>query len=638
MIGYENVWRTNYEAQATAGWLACFGWLGYLWYEAIVPSEPLAMLALVCLLSMTPKGWRAWKLWQLRINLAGRGITFIKYASLIELAARKEKAFWMGWGFHWTREHSQRLYDLMRADSGYAAPPLAFVRLCETIQGRRRGQADGIGKPWIHGLGLNEETDIHVPIDYFSGNTLIAGTTGCGKTRLLELIATMAIALGYTVLGVDPKGDQGFEKSLKKAARAAGRINHFVRFHLGFPRNSVRIDMLRNYSNLSDLASRVSALMGGSEENAPFRNYAFDVLNGIAIGMDYVGDKVSLVKLRSYVDNGVANLLLRVALKYFDENLPRDWESAVAQWAKTALNRSGRGRKGDEEDMIVRQSLPVLLKYYVDVLIPRGAWSEPIDSLAEIYGHDAKHHAAMITSLKPLLTMLTTGELGGLLSPDVRDIDDTRPVTDNQALIRSNSIVYIGLDSLANKTISSAVGSLYLSDLTSVAAGIYNYGTEGATPQKVFLIVDEASEVLNDPFVQLLNKSRGAGFVIFTATQTISDFSARFGSMDKALQMLGNFNNLIAMRVKDKATQEYVVENFGSMFIQTKETTYSNNTNSQASAAHVAGGVAEKIKDKAEDMLPQFLLGELCNWEYFASFSGGHKIKGRLPIIRHAEE
>jgi conjugal transfer pilus assembly protein TraD len=35
-----------------------------------------------------------------------------------------------------------------------------------------------------------------VPIQNFVGNSLLLGTTRCGKTRMLELIVEMAISLG----------------------------------------------------------------------------------------------------------------------------------------------------------------------------------------------------------------------------------------------------------------------------------------------------------------------------------------------------------------------------------------------------------------------------------------------------------
>ena len=486
-----------------------------------------------------------------------------------------------------------------------------------------------IGAPWIHGVNGSEE-DLYVPIQNLIGNTLLIGTTRCGKTRFLELIAEMAIELGYTVISIDPKGDQPYETSLKAACKQAGREKDFVRFHLAFPGQSARIDPLKNYTNPSDLASRIAALMPGGDKSSSFRDFAWGVLNAIVMGQLAVGEKPSLVGIRSYIDNGVADLLMRVTLQFFDRALPPNWEPEVAAYARTL--KQTKGKKGMEEgEILVRQSLHLLLDYYLDMVVPRGLRDEAVEALATIYKHDSAHYSKMVANLVPILGMLTTGELGSLLSPNPRDVSDTRPMTDLASLIRANSVVSIGLDSLANKTISSAVGSMLLSDLTSVAAAIYNYGGN----HKIFLLVDEASEVVNDPYVAMLNKSAGSGFINVAAIQTIPDLAARFESMDKARQMLGNFNNLVAMRIKDRVSQDFVTETFGQTYVYTQQKIHATSSSTEKTITHFTGSVQERVTEALEDVLPPDVLGQLPNWQYIAAVSGGRLIKGRLPIINH---
>lgn len=119
-------------------------------------------------------------------------------------------------------------------------------------------------------------------------------------------------------------------------------------------------------------------------------------------------------------------------------------------------------------------------------------------------------------------------------------------------------VAYIGLDSLTDSMVGSAIGSLFLSDLTTVAGDRYNFGVNN---KPVNIFVDEAAEVINDPFIQLLNKGRGAKLRLFVATQTFADFAARMGSKDKALQVLGNINNTFSLRVIDPETQKFITDN-----------------------------------------------------------------------------
>jgi conjugal transfer pilus assembly protein TraD len=420
---------------------------------------------------------------------------------------------------------------------------------------------------------------------------------------------------------------------LLAACAQAGREKDFFWFHLAFSGRSIRIDPLKNYTNLSDLASRISALMSEEGSSSSFRDFAWSVLNAIIKGQNAVGEKSSLVSIRSYIDNGVSDLLTRVILAFYDETLGDGWENDVAVFASTL--KQAKGKADSAGTVLVRQSLQLLSEYYKKVLVPRRCQSEAVEALTTIYDHDSAHYSKMIANLVPVLAKLTTGDLSDLLSPNPRNIADERPMTDNAALIRANSVVYIGLDSLANREVSSAVGSMILSDLTSVAAGIYNYGGQ---ENKVFLIVDEASEVVNDAYIQMLNKSAGAGFINIAAIQGIPDLEACLGSRPQAYQMLANFNNLVAMRVLDPSSQEFVTNTMGETYVITGQTIKGTTSSTEQNVAHFSGSVQERITESSEAIIPMDILGQMPNWQYIAKLSGGRFVKGRLPIIQHTTE
>jgi len=69
-----------------------------------------------------------------------------------------------------------------------------------------------------------------------------------------------------------------------------------------------------------------------------------------------------------------------------------------------------------------------------------------------------------------------------------------------------------------------AIGSILVADLAAVAGDRYTTTTGvNLTPVNVF--IDEAAEVVNDPFIQLLNKGRGAGLRLTVATPRPSPIS-----------------------------------------------------------------------------------------------------------------
>ena len=160
------------------------------------------------------------------------------------------------------------------------------------------------------------------------------------------------------------------------------------------------------------------------------------------------------------------------------------------------------------------------------------------------------------------------------------DASEARQQTSFQQLINDNCVVYINFESLADSVVGSALGSLFLADLTACAAVRHH---KGITDPPVSVFVDEAAEMMNDPFIQALNKGRAAGFELTLASQTIADFVARMGNEAKAMQVLGNVNSTIAMRLQDNESIQMVSEKFA-------DTSYEQKTSSKSSDDYRTNG------------------------------------------------
>ena len=110
--------------------------------------------------------------------------------------------------------------------------------------------------------------------------------------------------------------------------------------------------------------------------------------------------------------------------------------------------------------------------------------------------------------------------------------------------------------------VAAAVGNSMFSDLVSVAGHIYKFGIDdglpGASGGKVAINVhaDEFNELMGDEFIPMINKGGGAGMQVTAYTQTMSDIEAKIGNRAKAGQVIGNFNNLFMLRVRETATAE----------------------------------------------------------------------------------
>jgi conjugal transfer pilus assembly protein TraD len=108
-------------------------------------------------------------------------------------------------------------------------------------------------------------------------HVLILGTTGAGKSRLLELLALQAVRRGDAVVVIDPKGDA---RLLDRVRRAAGE--RFRLLSLPHPERSVRYNPIGRFHDVREVADRIAALLPASGDALPFRNFAWEIVHTAA--------------------------------------------------------------------------------------------------------------------------------------------------------------------------------------------------------------------------------------------------------------------------------------------------------------------------------------------------------------------
>jgi len=259
--------------------------------------------------------------------------------------------------------------------------------------------------------------------------------------------------------------------------------------------------------------------------------------------------------------------------------------------------------------------------------VPQNQRSKVLDAQVRTFRHNREHYQKITANLLPILSMLTSGDLGRSLSPDPFDADDVRPIVNFEKVERGGHVLYMCLDSLPDPSVASAIGALALADLAARAGMRYNQGIY----RRIALFVDEASNVINLPLIEILNKGAEGGLFATCAMQTLADLAKRLGSEDAARMALGNLNNLIALRTKDRPTQDFVVETFGKTAIHTVRVGLSSG--SDAHLGDFSSSYSTQLTESFEEVVPADVLGKLPNLQYFASVSGGRIIKGRFPII-----
>lgn len=623
-FAYEQPFRPNYEL------MQAIVYAGFAFIALIVnvittmPSAPFYYMTLICFAFALYKSKPAYKLYMIQKNLGGRALSFITLPELRELIANHPKDMWLGYGFEWEQSHVQRMFEINKRDWSHVEQEYREPTLQRIIREIRGGEAptSAMGKSWIHGLEPKEKK-IYQPLSHVEGHTLIIGTTGAGKTRLFDLLISQCILRGEAVIIIDPKGDKELAENAKRACVAMGQEERFVFFNPAFPVQSSRVNPLRNFTRVTEIASRIAALMQSANGgNDPFKAFSWQALNNIAQGLSMIMDRPTIIKLKHYLEGGAQGLVLKCIEKFLSDN-KIDVNECVEKLGKTK----------DKFRLMLNgttKSKAQALAYIYTEVISKEISSPELEGLVSMFQHDETHFSKMVANLIPILNMLTAGELGALLSPDPNDDKDQRPYTDSDRIIAQSQVAYFGLDSLSDSIVGSAIGSMLLADLTAVAGQRYNYG-EDLKPVNIF--VDEAAETINEPLIAMLNKGRGAKMRVFIATQTIADFSARLGSEDKAMQVLGNVNNTIALRTKDSKTQQYICESMPPTRVSYVVHSQNVSSNSDVPLLHGAGQ-GEILKEEEADMFPSAQLGALPNLEYIAQISGGKIFKGRLPILK----
>lgn len=610
-----DMWRPVYEQWAAIGWAgAAFGLV-----LASVPYKPVMVALCGCLAA-----WRAreaWQLYRFRVSISGQQISMLTVQEMLartRAALTKYKGLWLGRGYAWGQRHAQLSREIL-ARNAEEIPTLPqwlprFLRKLILPKDTVTDSDKVVGASWVQGLEPDQR-DLYLPLAALPGHTLIVGTTRSYKTRLYELLTFQVVHSGAALIVFDPKGDKDWERRLRGECERAGR--DFLYLHLAFPSRSIRLNPLATWNNPSEVASRISQLLASEAGGDGFVDFADSTINRIVNGMVAVGIRPTLKNIKHNVEYGVDALLEQCFHAFFGARQGPAWDAQIAPFVEKSHGDKAR--------------IKAMVKYYQERWMKeQGETNEAIDGLITIHQYDRDWFSRVIVRLVPLLQRLATGDLGSLLSPDAEDLEDARPVYTTEKILAERKVLYVGADTLANKLVGQAFMSMLLADLAAAAGAAYNFAEHNGD---VYLFMDEAAEGINDQAIQILNKAGGAGFRVFLATQTLADFEAKLGKRPKAMQTLGNVNNLICGRVRDFETAQAISALFGETVVRRISRSQNLGSETEATVIEFRGSVTQSIAEEKAPLVPPDVLVRLPNLQYFAMVAGGHIVKGRLPII-----
>lgn len=570
------------------------------------------------------------------------------------------RRLFIGIGFKWEQRHTQRLMQTYRPEFRRYVEPTAIFQAVRRLEERMeyarlplsllpkftswdspmnpvRPLPPVGGSARLHGVEPNE-VEVSLPLGERVGHSLILGTTRVGKTRLAELFITQDIRRMRLVDGrpefepvivFDPKGDADLLKRMYIEAQRAGREGEFYVFHLGWPDFSSRYNAIGRFGRISEVASRVSGQLSGEGNSAAFREFAWRFVNIIARALVELGVRPDYLKIQQHVIN-IDALFIEYSGHYFAKHDAKAWEVIVT--IEGALNE-----KNTPFNMRGRQKRVIAIDHY----LAKTRVADPVmDGLRSAVRYDKTYFDKIVASLLPLLEKLTTGRMAELISPNYTDLNDPRPIFDWMQVIRKRAIVYVGLDALSDPEVAAAVGNSMFSDLVSVAGHIYKFGIDDGLPgasndQKIpiNLHADEFNELMGDEFIPMINKGGGAGIQVSAYTQTISDIEAKIGNRAKAGQVVGNFNNLFMLRVRETATAELLTKQLPKVDVYST-TLVSGATDSSDPSGNTdfTSNTQDRVSSTSVPLIEPAHIVSLPKGQAFALIEGGNLWKVRMPL------
>ena len=633
-----------------------------LWSAAVAGTSASIALVTPWALMLTPElglvtagvlggfaGWRAragFRVLRYQRNMRRLPVFKMRAADIPHSTRR----LYLGKGFRWTQRHTQRLRDAMQpaaqayieagqverafrsfedyAESREWLRPLTRLTTSDKWWNPAPPRADVGGKSQLHGVELHEQ-DVWSSLSERVGHMLVAGTTRVGKTRLLEILVTQDIRRGDVVIVIDPKGDADLMKRVYAEAHRAGRGDQLYIFHLGYPELSARYNAIGSFSRITEVATRLTSPLPSSGNSAAFREFAWRFSNIIAKALVALGRKPSYREIQRHITD------IEPLFNEYGRHALKSVPGALAEIAKLTAQIEAK-KISVSRSLADRAVESVALIEYVR----RHPLDEPVlEGLAAAFKYERSFFDKIIASLGPLLDKLTTGKTAELLSPDYYNLDDPRPIFEWLQVIRQGGIVYVGLDALSDSAVAAAVGNSMFADLVSVAGFLYKNGLEGTqtsgNPQtrKVSLHLDEFNELMGEEFIPMVNKAGGAGFQVTAYTQTVSDIEAKIGDAAKAQQVVGNFNTLVMLRVKNVETAELLTNGLPEVDVATL-TMVSGATDSSDDQQGVdfVSRNEDRVSSTSVPMISPADVMALPKGQAFALLEGGNLWKIRMPL------
>lgn len=640
-----NPFRKVYEFKSVAvlSTIALVGYTGgkYLFFSPMLQVTFVGGLSLMALLRLKQG---------LNLSRYQRQIRKLKRFTMnIKDTVQLKDSLFTGLGFRWTVKHADLMYRLNLTDNAHLLQDSKLTQKVQAYKSDPSRQSNRFmrylsqdkfnpfqppppvgGVPAMHGIE-REEYPIGILESERTGHCFIFGSTRSGKTRMLCILTAQDILRGKSVVIIDPKGDLDYLRSIYSVCESCNRLGDLQVVHLGFPDVSAKMNTLASFVEVIDVAGRITASLSTDGGSDAFVKFAWRFINICARTLHELGETINYRLINFFLLKPEALLMRYVVKKHPD--VIEEANRMIDEDFKKQLENEKTKASAQKKDL--QWGVVKALTALQQNLMQTDKINDHLDSLLfdliDLVNLD--NYQKLAQSAKPTLEMLSTGR-----SAEIFSFMGSQPQGEVilSHLIKSNGILYIGLNSMVNKEVSQAAGQAILADLIQSCAGkTYNLGEKNTCA----IYIDEVSEIVQDDLIRLLNKAGGAGFQVTGALQTSDDLEAGLDSKTKAYIAIGNTQSKIFMRVRNTQTAELLTTTVREVHVDS--VTQDSSANDTPYADEDVFYKSTQRSSLGKEKLPLISAADLINLpkgQFFMDTNGNELYKGRCPEPKGEDE
>ncbi len=354
----------------------------------------------------------------------------------------------------------------------------------------------------------NNFIEIYQDDDNRPNHTFVFGSTGVGKTRLLEGIMEQDIRKNQSVVIIDPKGDIALFSKMVQIAKECGREKDIMFISSIFPEYSLKINPLNNYFIDEEIIANI--VSGVPAQDEFFLKVAQETTTAIVKAL---------------------NILRRIN----NNNEPLTFEE-IAQRAHY------KGIKYLQDELIESVNEDSLLlndKESIRIL----------NLLEQILSSNQDYFSKVTTTLRTTLTEMSVGNIGKIIgnvktNRFIDRLEEDKPV-----------LLYVMTGSMLTRQSSAILSKVIISMIQCCVGKVVSSGR--SFKHRLNVYIDEAASSVYRGIEVLFAQGRSSNLNLTALTQSLADMVAEIGQ-ERADKLFDLTNTKIIMRINEQKSAELI--------------------------------------------------------------------------------